>query len=226
MPLLTTLCADSLEATSPVSSPTFFASADAFRSWLAANASSTSELPVGYHKVGSSVPSMSWPDSVDQTLFFGWIDGVRRRIDDTRYSIRFTPRKAASIWSAVNIAKNRKLLGAGLIAPAGAAAFAHRTDAMTAVYAYERSTVADLAPEELRLFQLQPVAWAYFKATPPSYKKVILHWITSAKRYGNPIGPIRPTVGGMCRRPALAVVPQLVAAGLAQRSSLAFTAIE
>jgi uncharacterized protein YdeI (YjbR/CyaY-like superfamily) len=165
-----------------MSSPTFFATADAFRSWLATNAGSASELLVGYHKVGSGVPSMSWPDSVDQALCFGWIDGVRRRIDDSRYSIRFTPRKAESIWSVVNIARYQKLLGAGLITPAGAAAFAHRTDAKTAVYAYEQSTVAELAPEELRLFQLQPVAWAYFRATPPSYRKVILHWITSAKK--------------------------------------------
>lgn len=162
--------------------PVYFASAADFRAWLDANADSASELLVGFHKVGSGRPCMSWSESVDQALCHGWIDGVRRRIDDDCYSIRFTPRKPASIWSAVNIAKIEALRAQGLLLPTGEEAFARRSEARSGVYAYERETPAELSAAETTLFQAQPEAWTYFCACPPGYRRVVLHWITSAKK--------------------------------------------
>jgi uncharacterized protein YdeI (YjbR/CyaY-like superfamily) len=162
--------------------PRFFESAHAFRAWLQANASTAVELLVGYHKVSTGRPSMSWPESVDEALCYGWIDGVRKRIDDHTYSIRFTPRKSTSIWSAVNIAKLEQLREQGRMTPAGEKAFASRTEAKSVVYAYEQDTTAELSPDEVRTFKRNKAGWKFFKATPPSYKKVILHWVTTAKR--------------------------------------------
>jgi uncharacterized protein YdeI (YjbR/CyaY-like superfamily) len=165
-----------------MASPRFFETADAFRAWLAANASTASELLVVFRKVATGRRSMSWSESVDEALCFGWIDGVRRRIDDDTYSIRFTPRKAESIWSAVNIAKVARLREQGRMTPAGEAAFSNRTDARSVVYAYEQQSTAELSPEELSMFRRQKLAWRFFQATPPSYRKVALHWVTTAKR--------------------------------------------
>lgn len=172
----------SLERPSPMAGPRFFESAEQFRAWLQANASASAELLVGYCKVDSGRPSMTWSESVDEALCFGWIDGVRRRIDDHAYSIRFTPRKASSIWSAVNIAKFAKLQEQGRMTWAGEKAFAGRTAGKSVVYAYEQEVTAELSRDELRVFRRNTVAWKFFAATPPGYKKVILHWITTAKR--------------------------------------------
>lgn len=165
-----------------MATPQFFETASDFRVWLEAHASRESELLVGYHKVGTGCPSMSWSESVDEALCFGWIDGVRKRIDDNTYSIRFTPRKSTSIWSAVNIAKFEQLRAQGRMTPAGEAAFASRTEAKSVVYAYEQASTAELSSSELKEFKRNKSAWRFFAATPPSYKKVILHWVTTAKR--------------------------------------------
>jgi uncharacterized protein YdeI (YjbR/CyaY-like superfamily) len=165
-----------------MATPRFFESAIHFRAWLEANASTAHELLVGYHKVATGRPGISWSESVDEALCFGWIDGVRERIDDHTYSIRFTPRRATSIWSAVNIGKLEQLRAQGRMTPAGEAAFAHRTEAKSVVYAYEQPATAELTSDEVRAFQRNQLAWRYFEATPPSYKKVMLHWVTTAKR--------------------------------------------
>lgn len=165
-----------------MSTPIFFATAKAFRKWLEANSDGAKELLVGFHKVGSGQPSMSWSESVDEALCFGWIDGVRKRIDDASYSIRFTPRKPSSIWSAVNIAKVAQLQAAGLMTPSGAAAFAKRTGARSVVYAYEQEAASELSVAELRAFKRDKAAWTFFASTPPSYRKVVLHWICSARK--------------------------------------------
>jgi uncharacterized protein YdeI (YjbR/CyaY-like superfamily) len=162
--------------------PSYFEDAAAFRAWLAAHAHEASELLVGFHKVGSGRPSMRWSESVDQALCYGWIDGVRKRIDDARYTIRFTPRKAGSIWSAVNIAKIAALREQGLMTAAGEAAYARRLEARSRVYAHEREVPAELAPEDLARFQAQHAAWAYFESCPPGYRRVMLHLIASAKK--------------------------------------------
>lgn len=165
-----------------MTAPKYFHTASTFRIWLEANAASQAELLVGFHKVDSGRPSMSWSESVDQALCFGWIDGVRRRIDDDAYSIRFTPRKTTSIWSAVNIRKFEQLEAQGLMTPAGAAAFTHRKESKSKIYAYEQETTAQLSSQEVKTLRRVKQAWTYFEGTPPSYKKVVLHWITSAKR--------------------------------------------
>ena len=165
-----------------MAAPKFFASPDAFGEWLHANSAAAPELLVGFHKVGSGRPSMTWSESVDEALCFGWIDGVRRRIDDESYSIRFTPRKTTSIWSAINIAKFAQLLADGRVQPAGAKAFGHRQVHKSVVYAHEQENPAALSPEEVRAFKRSKEAWKFFAATPPSYKKVVLHWVTTAKK--------------------------------------------
>lgn len=162
--------------------PRYFADAAAFRAWLAEHGASARELLVGFHAVGSGRPSITWPESVDEALCVGWIDGVRRRIDAGAYSIRFTPRRPGSIWSAVNIAKVEALRAQGRMTPAGEAAFADRREARSRVYAYEQADAASLANDELARFRADPAAWAWFEATPPGYRKVVLHWITTAKR--------------------------------------------
>lgn len=163
--------------------PTFFATPQAFREWLERHAASAPELLVGFHKVGSGRPSMGWSESVDEALCFGWIDGIRRRIDEHTYSIRFTPRKPSSIWSAVNIAKVEQLQAAGRMTAAGLAAFAHRKADKSAIYSHEQAGVAELPVALQRAFQRNKAAWRYFQeSTPPSYRKVMLHWVTSAKR--------------------------------------------
>lgn len=163
-------------------SPTFFATPRAFRTWLQANAATATELLMGFHKVDSGTPSMTWPQSVDEALCFGWIDGVRKRIDDVSYTVRFTPRKPTSIWSAVNIAKYRQLEADGRMTPAGAAAFAHRSEEKSVVYAYEQAETATFSADELRAFKRNKAAWTFFEATPPSYRKTVLHWVTGAKK--------------------------------------------
>lgn len=165
-----------------VAEPRFFVDAVAFRHWLQANAATTGELIVGFHKLGSGRPSMSWPDSVDEALCVGWIDGVRKRIDEHSYQIRFTPRRPGSIWSAVNIAKVERLIAAGRMQPAGLAAYALRTAEKSRVYAFEQEQIAELSQAELQAFKRQRAAWAFFEATPPGYRKTVLHWVVSAKR--------------------------------------------
>jgi len=162
--------------------PLFFSDASKFRAWLEKNAATAPELLVGYHKVGSGQPSMSWPESVDEALCFGWIDGVRKRIDDESYTIRFTPRRATSIWSAINIEKMAKLKAEGRMTPTGEQAFALRSEAKSVIYSHEQAETAELSAAELKLFKANQLALAYFEAAPPSYKKRMLHWVTSAKK--------------------------------------------
>ena len=164
--------------------PLFFPTAAEFRSWLSEHHETASELVVGFWKVGSGNTSMTWSQSVDQALCFGWIDGVRRRRDDASYTIRFTPRRRGSIWSAVNVAKVQALAAAGLMAPAGLAAFAARTEARTGVYSHEQGDDAVLTltdDEEVRL-RSSPAAWEHFCAQPGTYRRAVAHWLHSAKQ--------------------------------------------
>ena len=137
----------------------FFATASAFRHWLDAHAAAASELLVGFHKVGTGQPSISWSASVDEALCFGWIDGLRKRVDEAMDSSRFTPRRPGSIWSAINIAKVEELRAEGRMTLAGTEAFAKRTEARSKVYAYEREEPAALSPAELRAFGREKAAW-------------------------------------------------------------------
>jgi uncharacterized protein YdeI (YjbR/CyaY-like superfamily) len=153
----------------------FFATPDDFRAWLAEHHETETELLVGFYKKGTGRPSVTWPESVDQALCFGWIDGVRRRLDEASYSIRFTPRKARSTWSAVNVKRMEELVEQGLAAPAGVAAFERRAEDRTAIYAYEQRRAARLDPDQERRLRANERAWAFFEAQPPSYRRTATH---------------------------------------------------
>ena len=161
--------------------PRFFKTPEAFRKWLERHHTSKAELLVGYYKVATGRPSMTWSESVDQALCFGWIDGVRRRIDDERYCIRFTPRRSGSKWSDVNLKKVAKLKREGLMMPAGLAAYEKRVVGRRAGYAYEEN-IKQLTPAMIREFRSHGKALEFFQAQAPSYKKKVTHLITSAKQ--------------------------------------------
>ncbi len=167
-----------------MSSPAFFATGAHFRGWLAEHHASATELLVGFWKVGSGTASMTWPESVDAALSFGWIDGVRRRRDDASYTIRFTPRRLGSIWSAVNVAKAEELISAGLMEPAGLAAFEARRADRTGVYSHEQGGDAALAftAAERERLESAPGAWEYLTSQPGSYRRAVIHWLHSAVR--------------------------------------------
>ena len=162
--------------------PTFFATAAQFRAWLEEHHERASELLVGYHKKASGRPSITWPESVDQALCFGWIDGVRRSLGDEAYTIRFTPRKPRSIWSAVNVARMQELLAEGLVHAAGQAAFERRSDDRTAIYSYEQRKNAQLPDQYEQRLRANEAAAEYFDSRPPSYRRTAIHWVISAKR--------------------------------------------
>jgi len=162
--------------------PRFFATPDEFRDWLAKHHASATELLVGFHKKDSGRPGMDWPQSVDEALCYGWIDGVRRRLDDSRYTIRFTPRRRGSIWSAVNIRRVGVLKRLGRMQPAGLAAFERRAHKRSAVYAYEQRSSAKLTLAEQRIFATNAEAWEFFSGLAPSYRQKALYWITSARK--------------------------------------------
>jgi uncharacterized protein YdeI (YjbR/CyaY-like superfamily) len=165
----------------PKAEPRFFETPEELRDWLRSNHASADELLVGLHKKGSGKPSITWPQLVDQLLCFGWIDGVRRSIDEKSYTIRITPRRKGSIWSAVNLRRANELIELGWMEPAGLAAFQIRDERKTALYSHEREH-ASLSAELEALFRSNPKAWVFFQSQPPSYRKVVLHWVTSAKR--------------------------------------------
>ena len=165
----------------PPTKPTFFADPRAFRAWLQKHHRKATELLVGFHKRGTGLPSITWPESVDQALCFGWIDGVRRRIDDERYSIRFTPRRPSSIWSTVNIKRVAALQAEGLMQPAGLEAFERRSEERSRVYSYEQRHSAALDDGELKTLQANKEAWAFFETQPPGYRRLVTYWIVSAK---------------------------------------------
>ena len=161
--------------------PRFFATAQQFRDWLEKNHDKESELLVGFYKRGSSFPSMTWPESVDAALSFGWIDGVRKRIDDDSYTIRFSRRRPRSIWSAINIAKAKELIERKLMHPAGLRAFEKRDEKRTAVYSYEREHKR-FTPADEKQFRANKAAWEFFNAQPPGYRKIATFYVVSAKR--------------------------------------------
>ena len=162
--------------------PRFFATPDEFRRWLAAHHREADELLVGFYKRDSGRPSITWPQSVDEALCFGWIDGVRRSIDEHSYSIRFTPRRKGSIWSTVDIKRAAELKELGRMDPAGLAAFEARRDDCAAVYSCEQRKTAELPPPMLKALKGNARAWKDFESRPPWYQRGVAHWILSAKR--------------------------------------------
>ena len=137
---------------------------------------------VGFYKTHTGRPSLTWPQSVDEALCVGWIDGVRHRVDEERYTIRFTPRRQGSIWSLVNIRRVRALMKAGRIRPAGLKAFEARRPDRSAVYSFEQRTSATFGEAEVRRFRANRAAWRFFEAQPPGYRRVATFFVMSAKR--------------------------------------------
>lgn len=163
-----------------MNAPTYFETETAFRRWLAANHARAGELLVGFWKKGAGKDSIDWPQARDQALCFGWIDGVRRSLGDEAYTIRFTPRRKGSIWSKVNVARYDALTKAGQMTPAGVRAY-EENKGKTGVYAYENQ-LKELTDAETAAFRRNKAAWADWEKRPPGYRKVVLHWVTSAKR--------------------------------------------
>lgn len=161
--------------------PIFFKTPAEFREWLDKNHDKETELLVGFYKTGSGKPSMTWPESVDEALCYGWIDGVRRSLGEESYTIRFTPRKPTSTWSTVNINKMEELLRKGLVKPQGLAAYEKRNDSNSGIYSHEQKEVV-LSKELKGIFKANTTAWNFFMKQPPSYKKTSIHWVMSAKQ--------------------------------------------
>ncbi len=161
--------------------PIFFPTQLDFRKWLEKNHNKETEIIVGYYKVDSGKPSLTWSESVDQAICFGWIDGIRRSIDDESYSIRFTPRKPKSIWSAINIKKVEDLTKLGLMKPEGIIAFSKREENKSKIYSHENEPVKFNSKFE-KQFKTNKIAWEFFKSQSPSYQKTLTHWVMSAKQ--------------------------------------------
>lgn len=162
--------------------PKFFATPQEFREWLEKFHSFEQELWIGFHKKKSGKPSITWPEAVDALLCFGWIDGIRKSLDDTTYVIRVTPRKPNSTWSAVNIRRVAELTKTGLMRPAGLKAFEVRTDDRSAIYSYEQRKKAELSPGFDQKLRGVKKAWNYFTTQVPSYQRLAKFWVMSAKK--------------------------------------------
>ena len=162
--------------------PTFFATPNDFRRWLARHHEDETELWVGFYKKDSGKPSITWPESVDEALCVGWIDGIRKSLGDDSYMIRFTPRQARSTWSTVNVRRATELLREGRMLPAGRAAFEKRDAKNSGIYAFEQRKNPAFSREQRREFRSHAEAWKFFQSQPAGYRRLVTHWVTSAKR--------------------------------------------
>lgn len=171
----------------------FFENQLKFREWLENNYKKETELFVGFYKVNSGKPSMTWSESVDQALCYGWIDGVRKSINEESYCIRFTPRRPNSIWSAINIKKVEFLTKSGAMKPEGLKAFALRKEENSYTYSHEKEA-AEFSSEYLKLFKQNKAAWEFFIKQAPSYQKVMTHWIMSAKQEKTRLSRLEKTI--------------------------------
>ena len=163
------------------SSVTFFRTPAELRKWFRANHASATELWVGFYKKGTGKPSITWPQSVDEALCVGWIDGIRKRVDEDSYTIRFTPRRKGSVWSAVNIARVKVLTGEKRMRPQGLKAYAAKIENKSGIYAYEQRR-DQLEEPYASLLKKNKAASAFFETLPPYYRKQIGWWIVSAKK--------------------------------------------
>ena len=161
--------------------PRFFSTPAQFRQWLERNHDRETELLVGFHKKDSDKKSVTYNEALDEALCFGWIDGVRKNLDETSYTIRFTPRKSRSIWSNVNVNHVERLSKDGRMHAAGLAAYARRDPERTGIYAFENRP-REFAPEYEKKFRAHKKAWEFFQQQPPGYKKLMIFWVMSAKK--------------------------------------------
>ena len=173
--------------------PRFFATAQAFRRWLSTNHGRISELWVGFHKKATGKPSITYSEAVDQALCFGWIDGLRKSVDGDAYMVRFTPRKARSIWSTVNLRRFDGLQKEGVVEPAGLAAFQRRDPARTQLYSFENRDRALDAAYEKKL-RANRRAWDFFQSQPPWYQRTASWWVVSAKKEETRLGRLQTLI--------------------------------
>jgi len=161
--------------------PRFFSTPAQFRQWLERNHDRETELLVGFHKKASGKKSVTYNEALDEALCFGWIDGVRKNLDETSYTIRFTPRKSRSIWSNVNVNHVERLIKAGRMHAAGLEAYARRDPERTGIYAFENRP-KELAPDYEKTFRANKTAWKFFEQQPPWFKRTAIFWVMSAKK--------------------------------------------
>lgn len=159
----------------------FFKSAAEFRQWLEANHTCVGELWVGFYKKDSGKGGITYTEALDEALCFGWIDGLKKRVDALSYTHRFTPRKPKSNWSRANIRRVEQLKSSGRMRPAGLKAFAARQPAKSGVYSFENAP-RELGPAEERQFRADETAWSFFQRQPPGYRRIAMWWVASAKR--------------------------------------------
>ena len=162
--------------------PRFFKSPDEFGEWLTRNHDKARELWVGFYRKDSGKGGITYAEALDQALCFGWIDGVRKKVDEVSYTNRFSPRKARSIWSLVNTRRAKELVKLGLMQPPGLKAFEAREAQNTGVYSFENRANCKLAPAYQRQFKTNEPAWTFFNAQPPGYRRTVIWWVMSAKR--------------------------------------------
>ena len=162
--------------------PTFFATSADWRRWLGKHHATVSELWVGFHKTGTGRPSITWPESVDEALCFGWIDGIRKSLDEDSYVIRFTPRRKGSTWSSVNTRHVQRLSHEGRMRPAGMAAFEARDPKRSGIYSFEQRQAVTLDAPASKQFKANTRAWKFWEAQPSGYRTTATHWVMSAKR--------------------------------------------
>ncbi len=160
----------------------FFATPADFRAWLARHHDTDDEQWVGFYKVGSGRPSITWQESVDEALCFGWIDGLRKTVDEQAYKIRFTPRRSDSKWSTKNIASVEELIAAGRMAPAGLRVYENRRADKSGTYSYEQRNEAELGPQYEEMLRENRVAWDFFRQQAPGYRRTAAFWVISAKK--------------------------------------------
>lgn len=171
----------------------FFEKPEDFRKWLKENHDKETEIIVAFYRKGIGKRSITWEEAVDEALCFGWIDSIRRKIDDESYSNRFTPRKKTSIWSAKNIANIERLQKESLMHPAGLEAFEHRKEHLLKIYSFE-SKAKELDEDFTQLFKINRKAWEFFTNQAPSYQKVIIHWIMTAKQETTRLSRLQKTI--------------------------------
>jgi uncharacterized protein YdeI (YjbR/CyaY-like superfamily) len=189
--------------------PTFFPTPADFRTWLEAHHDKFRELLVGFHKKSSGKRSITWPESVQVALCFGWIDGVRKSLDENSYTIRFTPRKTTSNWSSININLVRKLTKQGLMHPAGLKAFAARNEEKSGIYSYEQRKSARFTRAQEKQFRANKAAWEFFRSQAPWYQRVTTYWVIGAKRGETKLKRLSELIGHSQNRRTL---PRLIPA--------------
>ncbi len=162
--------------------PHFFKTPAEFRTWLKKNHAKEKELLVGFYKKSSGKPTLTWEESVDEALSYGWIDGIRKNAGEDSYTIRFTPRRAGSFWSNKNIANVKRLVKEKRMQPAGLKAYEARKGERSGAYAFEQDEIPDFDAVSLKRFRANKAAWTFYNDQPPGYKRTIRHWVVSAKK--------------------------------------------